>query len=122
LLKIVKKAFTGLKTHKYHIFFSRILLICFIAGQLMVYAHQHPVSAGEGKVSESAKTSPHQILKEKCYLCDVMHHNAMDITTQMFSSPITVAVHVFKSNEYSFTSIQLILSSGRAPPLLNFLV
>jgi hypothetical protein len=120
LFKIIKKAFADLKTSKYHIICSRILLICFIAGQYMVYAHQHNIINNTGKAYNISKNIPQQTVKEKCYLCDVMHHNIMVITSQVYVNPVMVAGHVFKKAEYSFTSIHLILSGGRAPPLPDY--
>jgi len=84
----------------------------------MIYAHQHNVARGTYNISKSLSQ---QTVSEKCYLCDVMHHNVMDITAQVFFNHVTVAEHVFKNNKYNFTSIQLIQSSGRAPPLPNVL-
>jgi len=120
LLKITNKAFADLKRRKYHIIFSRILLICFVAGQYMVYAHQHNIVKNTVKSSCFPKNIPQQTVSEKCYLCDVMHHNAMVTNTQVYLNPVAVAGHVFKNVAYSFTSIQLILSGGRAPPLSNY--
>ena len=82
----------------------------------MVYAHQHNLEAVSGKVHITSRFQPQQTVKEKCQLCDVMHHNAMVVATQHYFNPVKVIGHVFKRCEYSFTSIQLILSGGRAPP------
>ena len=120
MLNIVKKAFADLKRSKYHIISSWILLICFIAGQYMVYAHQHNLGAVSGKINVVSRYQPQQTVKEKCELCDVMHHNAMVVVTQQYFNPVKVIGHVFKSCEYSFTSIQLILSGGRAPPVSGY--
>jgi hypothetical protein len=113
LLKIIKRAFAGLKTHKYHIIFSWILLTCFIAGQYMVYSHQHNTVKGIHYIS---KDLPKQTVTEKCQLCDVMHHNTMVKTNLVYFNPVKVIGHVFKSVDYNFTDTQLILSFGRAPP------
>ncbi|MFI5138189.1 MAG: hypothetical protein ACHQIM_10205 [Sphingobacteriales bacterium] len=121
-MKITKTVTADLKTHKYHIICSRILLICFIAGQYMVYAHRHSIVKGAGKSFGIAKNIPRHTVSEKCYLCDVMHHNTMVSTTQIYFNPVAAIGHVFKSVEYSFTSIQLILSCGRAPPSSNYFV
>ncbi|HEY5325400.1 MAG TPA: hypothetical protein VIJ27_00225 [Mucilaginibacter sp.] len=121
-MKIIKKAGADLKTGKYHIIFSRILLICFVAGQYMVYAHQHKVVKSIGHSSFIPKNTRQQTVSEKCYLCDVMHHNAMVTNVQVYLNAVTVVGHVFKNVAYSFTSIQLILSGGRAPPLSSPLV
>jgi hypothetical protein len=122
LLKFVKKAVTDLKTSKYHIIHSWILLICFVAGQYMVYAHQHNLTIGASKTYSISKNLSQQTVKEKCYLCDAMHHNFMVMAAHIYFNPVTIAGHVFKSVPYSFKSIQLILSSGRAPPISNNLV
>jgi hypothetical protein len=119
LLKITKRVTDGLKTSKYHIIHSWILLICFIAGQFMVYGHQHNTGKSLPQNHSSSKNIQQQTVKEKCYLCDVMNHNTMVITTQVYFTPATVTLHAFKSVEYSFTSIQLIISGGRAPPSFN---
>jgi hypothetical protein len=116
----VKKASADLKNNKYHIISSWILLICFVAGQYMIYAHQHNVSKSTVKICNIPKNLTQQTVKEKCGLCDVMHHNSMVITNQVYLNPVTIAVHVFTQVQYSFTSISLILSGGRAPPSPNY--
>jgi hypothetical protein len=121
LLKIIKRVTDGLKTSKYHIIHSWILLICFIAGQFMVYGHQHNTGNSLPPGYGVSKNSAHQTVTEKCYLCDVMNHNTMVISTHAYFTPTTVALHIFKNVGYSFTSIQLIISGGRAPPLANYL-
>jgi hypothetical protein len=116
LLKFIKEAFTGLKKGKYHIIYTWILLVCFVAGQYMIYAHQHNVVQIISKTHHFSKNQPKQTVKEKCYLCDVMHHNTMIVTSQVYFNPVKVIGHAFKNFEYNFKSIQLILSCGRAPP------
>jgi hypothetical protein len=88
----------------------------------MVYSHQHNTNPASVKTHSLSKDIRQQTIKEKCYLCDVMNHNTMVINTQVHLSPVTVACHFFKSVPYNFTSIQLILSGGRAPPISTFLV
>jgi hypothetical protein len=116
LLYSVIKSIIGLKKRKYHIIVARILLICFVAGQYMVYAHQHTISVNTIKVYGTAKGQPRQVVTEKCSLCDVMHHNTMVNTAQVYSTPVVISTHFYKVFNYTFTSIQLILSGGRAPP------
>jgi hypothetical protein len=116
LLKVVKNSLTGLKTNKYHIIYSKILLICFMAGQYMIFAHQHNIVNATPKTYSHVKGIPPTTVTDKCYLCDVMHHNAMVINSHVYFSPVVINFHVFKNVEYSFKSIQLILSGGRAPP------
>ena len=105
-----------MKTRKYHIICSWVLLICFVAGQYMVYAHQHNIIK-PGKTYHIFKNLPKETVKEKCALCDSMNHNTMVIANGIFFNQVLVAGHVFKSFEYNFKSISLILSCGRAPPV-----
>ncbi|ASU32041.1 hypothetical protein [Mucilaginibacter xinganensis] len=108
------KKVTDLKVNKYHIIRSWVLLICFITGQYMVYAHQHKLIQGS-KHTYSHQQSK-QTLTEKCRVCDAMHHNNMAINGQVSFTPVIVADYVYKSPVYSFTSLSLILAGGRAPP------
>ncbi|HEY4325684.1 MAG TPA: hypothetical protein VGN20_16935 [Mucilaginibacter sp.] len=109
-----------MKNHKNHIIRSWMLLACFIAGQFMIYTHQHYTVQTNNKIYNVTKNISKQTVKEKCYLCDVMHHNSMVITSQAFSNTIVETGHAFKKFEYDFKSIQLILSCGRAPPSSDF--
>jgi len=59
--------------------------------------------------------SKHSV-KEKCDLCDAMHHNFMDLCMQIYL-PVPVSVsYSYQHEVYNFTSISLILAKGRAPP------
>ncbi|MCR8557485.1 hypothetical protein KXD93_07525 [Mucilaginibacter sp. BJC16-A38] len=111
-----------MKTNKRHIIHAWILLICFIAGQYMVYSHQHKLIKETEQSYSANKPQPHQTVSEKCQLCDAMHHNSMVITSNVTVSPISVTDHVYKSPVYNFTSLALILSGGRAPPCANYSV
>lgn len=93
------------------------MLICFTAGQYMMYAHQHQIVRA-GTTRDVAKNTSRQTVTEKCSLCDVMHHNVMVTAAAAGFDAITVLSHTFKNLVYNFTSIQLILSSGRAPPVV----
>nr|MCS3814122.1 hypothetical protein [Mucilaginibacter sp. X4EP1] len=109
-----------MKTAKYHIIYSKILLICFIAGQYMVFAHQHNINNIHPKTYSYTKGLSQTTVSDKCYLCDVMHHNTMVINSNTYFSSVAVSLHVFKNTGYSFKSIQLILSGGRAPPSSDY--
>jgi hypothetical protein len=117
----VKKAFTGLKNRKYHIICARILLICFIAGQYMVYAHQHLNLNTATKSYNSSKQQPRETVTEKCSICDAMHNNNMVNNTGVYFSVLSAIGHVFKSFDYNFKNISLIIAGGRAPPFSNIL-
>lgn len=109
-----------MKTRKYHILCSWILLICFVAGQVVLYGHQHSFVTGNAKSYSKMGDAPHQSVTEKCAICDVMHHNNMVVSNGTHFAPVAVIGYVYKSFEYNFTSIQLILAGGRAPPFSNF--
>lgn len=104
-----------MRTGKYHILFSWVLLICFTAGQYMVYAHRHQIVKGNN-THHLVKNTSRQSVTEKCFLCYVMHHNVTVTAATANFDAIAVLSHTFKNLVYNFTSIQLILSPGRAPP------
>ncbi|RYU89237.1 hypothetical protein EWM62_12930 [Mucilaginibacter terrigena] len=109
-----------MKKSKYHIFCAWALLFCFVAGQYMVYAHQHPIikAAHEANCHDCHNTAK-QTLAEKCQLCDAMHHNSMELASHTNYSLLSATDHVFVTFEYNFKSIALILSQGRAPPVIS---
>jgi hypothetical protein len=88
------------------------MLICFTAGQLMIYAHQHLANLNTKHVNTENHT-----FKEKCQVCDAMHHSFMDIAQQASHVPLTESKHVYTKFDYEFVSISLILSAGRSPPI-----
>ncbi|MGN8067842.1 DUF2946 family protein [Mucilaginibacter sp. 22184] len=111
-----------MKKNKLHILYSWLLLICFIAGQYVVYTHQHLLAKTTG--TEYATHHHHQqpqqqTLKEKCYLCDAMHHQAAVIDQAFYLIPQVATLHFFKASDYGFVSIGLVLAAGRAPPALS---
>ncbi len=57
-----------------------------------------------------------QVLKEKCGICDSMHHSFMELVKPQFAFYNFSADQVYLLKYYDFESIGLILSSGRAPP------
>lgn len=106
-----------MKKNKFHIVNAWILLICFIAGQYMVYIHQHKMVKLSGQSSLTHKQQPKQLLTEKCQLCDAMHHNTMTMPEQAVFTAVVASDYFYKSPVYTFTSISLILAGGRAPPV-----
>jgi hypothetical protein len=106
-----------LKKNKYHIIHTWMLLLCFIAGQYMVYAHRHDVVSTSNKAAyHSPDTQPKQTISEYCQLCDAMHHNTMTVNTQAYFAPVTVTGYFYKAVKHNFISIALIHSAGRSPP------
>ncbi|RFZ82836.1 hypothetical protein DYU05_11775 [Mucilaginibacter terrenus] len=109
-----------MKRNVYHIVFAWALLLSFVTGQYMVYAHQHNLVKNVHASCTSVKHAWHQSVQEKCQLCDSMHHVAMDVNHDIaYQVTLTSQQRLFVSPLYSFTSISLILASGRAPPVFS---
>lgn len=109
-----------MKTNKYTKFCAWVLLICFVAGQYMMDVHQHKFFKNSGITYNISKNHPRPatIVQEKCYTCDLMHQIAMAISQSVYFSPVAITTHIFRVGDYDFVSIALILSAGRAPPVM----
>jgi hypothetical protein len=102
------------KKNSNHILRSYLLLICFVAGQYLIWSHQHTYQESR---SAYAKQQPKQAITENCKLCDAMHHTYMALSSPVCFPPVTVTTYAYKQVSYGFTSISLILSGGRSPPV-----
>jgi len=105
-----------LERSKLHIVYTWLVLICFIAGQLMVFAHQHRTNGVVNNLIKTTQNPDQKIITEKCQLCDAMHHNEMVLTHHSYFTPAVAVKHVYIHGDYNFISIALILSAGRSPP------
>jgi len=101
-----------LKRNKKNIICAWVLLLFFATGQFMVFAHQH---YKHGAISISKSNQP--TLKEKCNVCDAMHHTSMLLTQHVYFTPITAIKCHYQYKKSDLTLIQLVLASGRAPPV-----
>lgn len=107
-----------MKKNKYHILHAWMLIACFVAGQYMVYAHQHAVTTAASKAAYyNPNNQPKQTLTENCRLCDAMHHSSMVLAKAVYFAPIVISDYIYKTDRYAFISIALILSAGRSPPM-----
>jgi hypothetical protein len=104
-----------LKRGKQRIFVSRLLLIVFAVGQVVVYSHQHHTTAQ--LITKAAQQSSRQHLTDRCQLCDAMHHNQMVLSSLVYAQATPADFQVFTPGCYDFVSLSLILSPGRAPPV-----
>ncbi|HEY0244825.1 MAG TPA: hypothetical protein VGC01_04625 [Mucilaginibacter sp.] len=111
-----------MKKNKFNIFCAWTLLICFIAGQYMVYVHQHTILQKSASVYRVAKNHPKPAvtMQEKCYMCDAMHHAAITADQLVYFNPILPTAHIYSVGDYDFVSIALLLSAGRAPPVCAY--
>jgi hypothetical protein len=109
-----------LKKNRVNIFFAWAILFSFIAGQYVVYTHQHKIFA---RITAKTKTQklyiPRATLQEKCSVCDAMHHINAVINHYVYFGPNIVTKHFYKACSYDFVSIALVLSAGRAPPVTD---
>jgi hypothetical protein len=93
--------------------YSRLLLIIFIAGQIILYGHQH----GSNGSPIKAHNSSQQTITEKCQLCDAMHFNHSVLHQQVHVAPAPTATPVYIHFAYKFISLVLVRSGGRSPPI-----
>jgi len=104
-----------LKKNKLHIIGAWLLLVFFVGGQVILFAHQHKVSKFE--ISKSSRPFQ-QTVTEKCSLCDAMHFNSMVVNEHPPVVHLLTASHYdYKAVTRTFVSLSLILSPGRAPPV-----
>jgi len=104
-----------IKKSKQQNFLSRLLLIIFAAGQIIVYSHQH--NTNDAFITKAAHQSSRQHISEKCQLCDAMYHNQVVLGSQVYAPAATASFQLFTVGSHAFVSISLILSPGRAPPV-----
>jgi hypothetical protein len=102
-----------LKKNSIHIIYSRLLLIVFIAGQVILYGHQHNTFASHAK----AHSSSQQTISENCQLCDAMHFNHSVIDQQVHVAVVLSATRVYDHFDYDFISLKIVRSAGRSPPI-----
>ena len=86
----------------------------------MVFAHQHNITKSiHASNCKDCHSTAKQSFKEKCQLCDSMHHNHMVLLTNNYYCSFNAVKQLFVTFQYDFKSIGLILSPGRAPPVLS---
>jgi hypothetical protein len=102
-----------LKKSNKNIIWSWVLLLFFVAGQTMVFAHTH---YKQGSIISSSKLGL-TVLKEKCDVCDAMHHTSMLLIQHVYFTPAVAVNFHYQYTQADITFIQLILASGRAPPV-----
>ena len=107
----------AVKRNKYHIIQTWMLLLCFVAGQFMVYAHNHGDHAAVTKSAyHHTDTQPKQTVTENCQLCDAMHHNTMATGSQAYFAPVVITNYFYKTIRHDLISVKLVRSAGRSPP------
>lgn len=86
----------------------------------MVFAHQHNITKSiHASNCDDCHNTAKQTFKEKCALCDSMHHTNMELLSNVYHTQFVSVDRVFITFQYDFKSIALILSQGRAPPVIS---
>ena len=86
----------------------------------MVFAHQHNITKSiHTSNCQDCHNTAKQSFKEKCQLCDSMHHTHMELLSNVYYIRFISVEQVFIPIRYDFKSIGLILSPGRAPPVVS---
>lgn len=86
----------------------------------MVFAHQHNITKSiHASNCDDCHNTAKQTFKEKCALCDSMHHTNMELLSNVYHTQFVSVDRVFITFQYDFKSIALILSQGRGPPVIS---
>lgn len=107
-----------MKKQKNHIRLAWIILVCFIAGQTMVYSHQHNSRLMSTATHAVKLPQPIQTVTNTCSICDMMHHTQMAIFNSAIINPTITICETIYSNQHDYKGIALILSAGRSPPVV----
>ena len=79
----------------------------------MIFTHTH---YKQGNIITSTKAGL-PVLKDKCDVCDVMHHTHMLLSQHVYFTPVVAVLCHYQYKKSNVTLIQLVLASGRAPPV-----
>jgi hypothetical protein len=100
-----------------HITYSWVVLICFAVGQVTAFSHQHLTDIKSRTATAKHDTSG-QTVKEKCYVCDTMHHTSMAIFTDAVPALHFTIIDTQYKRQHDYKGIALILSADRGPPVV----
>ncbi|GAB3923535.1 hypothetical protein [Mucilaginibacter myungsuensis] len=103
-----------MKRKQQNILYAWLLLLFFAAGQYIVFSHTH---YRIGKVITAPKSATATV-KEKCDICDVMHHTHAEIVEHAYFTPVAAILCHYTFKQTDVKLIQLVLASGRAPPVV----
>jgi hypothetical protein len=105
-----------MKNRLRHIVYSWIVLICFAVGQVTAFSHQH-LSDFKLRPVTAKHDAAGQTVKEKCYVCDAMHHISMAIFTDAAPALHVTDADTQYTRQHNYQGIALILSADRGPPV-----
>ncbi|MCC8410903.1 hypothetical protein LJ707_18325 [Mucilaginibacter sp. UR6-1] len=104
-----------MKKKRYTLIAAWLLLFCFIAGQAVVYSHQHHILKGIHHTDAQAKGRTQ--VSEKCQICDSMHHADMALHQNYVAFDLQATLFNHPSVKFEFKPFGLILADGLSPPV-----
>jgi len=106
-----------LNKRKAHLILSWLLLLFFVAGQIIVFAHQHHAKYADFSIQKSH--SHPQIIHEKCNFCDQMHHAPINLVQlSNYSHLVSPVVRLYIPAHHFYKGNSLIHADGLSPPTL----
>ncbi len=104
---------------KLHLIFSWTLLLIFAAGQFILYAHQHNFKCESAVYHIHNPGGSHQVVLEKCALCDQMYHAPVYWNQIHFYYYLqTPAIRIFETAQHFYKGNSLVHADGLSPPVL----
>ncbi|MVN20156.1 hypothetical protein [Mucilaginibacter arboris] len=104
---------------KVHQILSRLLLLFFVVGQIIIYAHQHHSKYHTLIVGSPHSADKHTVVQEKCTFCDQMHHAPINCVQKPdYCTVLTAIARIYISKQYHYKGNSLIHADGLSPPVL----
>lgn len=101
---------------KAHILLSWLLLLFFVVGQFVIYAHQHHAKYNTLSFQKDSQHDQ-QVVHEKCNLCDQMHHAAMQVAQPLLYGIILNPVsRIYIPVQHHYKANALVHADGLSPP------
>lgn len=97
---------------------SWLLLLFFVVGQIIIYAHQHH-SKYNALIFHARHSSDKQIVQEKCFFCDQMHHAQIDCVQPLnYCSILNPVTWIYLNKLHHYVGSPLVHADGLSPPAL----
>lgn len=107
-----------LNKRKAHLILSWLLLLFFVAGQIIVFAHQHHTKSNT-LIVHSHNAAKQQVVYEKCNLCDQMYHAPINLVQLLnYSHLVSPVVRLYIPAHHFYKGNSLIHADGLSPPAL----
>jgi hypothetical protein len=96
---------------------SFILLLTFVIGQVIVFAHNHNAEAAS--INYAVKKHKASAIDAKCQICSQSGHVQLLLQTHQLFFYTTSQSHQFVVYTAVYQSIKLLLSGNRGPPAIG---